>query len=856
MSDGEKLIPINIEDEMKSAYIDYSMSVIVSRALPDVRDGLKPVHRRVLFGMYELGVLSNRAHKKSARIVGEVLGKYHPHGDISVYDAMVRMAQEWSLRYLLVDGQGNFGSVDGDSPAAMRYTEARMRKISEEILADIEKETVDYQLNFDDTLEEPKVMPTKIPNLLINGASGIAVGMATNMPPHNLTEVINGILAYIDNEDIEIDELMQYITAPDFPTGGIIYGYDGVREAFKTGRGRIVIRAKTSFEEVNGREAIIVTEIPYQVNKADMIKKTADLVNEKKIEGISNIRDESDRNGMRIVYELKRDAVPNVVLNTLYKFTALQSSFSVNNIALVKGRPQMLNLKDLIHYFVEHRHEVVVRRTQYDLRKAEERAHILEGLIIASDNIDEVIAIIRSSKDGEEARNRLIERFSLSDLQARAIVEMRLRQLTGLEQDKLRAEYEEIMKLITYLKDLLANKDLRMQVIKDEMAEIKEKYGDERRSIIEYAGGDVSIEDLIADENVVITISHAGYIKRTPLSEYKTQNRGGVGQKGVATRDQDFLEHMFMASNHQYMLFFTQKGKCFWMRVYEIPEGSKVSKGRAIQNLINLENDDKVKAFICTLDLKDEAYINSHYVIMATKKGIVKKTLLEQYSRPRQNGINAITVREDDELFEAKLTNGTSHVLIAVKSGKLVRFEEEKTRPMGRGASGVRGITLADDADEVVGMVTVDKANIEDSQLLVVTEKGYGKRTKLEEEGEAVYRITNRGGKGVKTLKLTEKTGNLVSITDVTDEDDLMIINKSGLTIRMKVSDLRTMGRATQGVKLINIKGNDSIAAVAKVMREEDPELSENASSYENIAENTDNTENSADDAVDETIVE
>ena len=822
MSDGEKLIPINIEDEMKSAYIDYSMSVIVSRALPDVRDGLKPVHRRVLFGMYELGVLSNRAHKKSARIVGEVLGKYHPHGDTSVYDAMVRMAQEWSLRYLLVDGQGNFGSVDGDSPAAMRYTEARMRKISEEILADIEKETVDYQLNFDDTLEEPKVMPTKIPNLLINGASGIAVGMATNMPPHNLTEVINGILAYIDNEEIEINELMQHITAPDFPTGGIIYGYDGVREAFKTGRGRIVIRAKTSFEEVNGREAIIVTEIPYQVNKADMIKKTADLVNEKKIEGISNIRDESDRNGMRIVYELKRDAVPNVVLNTLYKFTALQSSFSVNNIALVKGRPQMLNLKDLIHHFVEHRHEVVVRRTQFDLRKAEERAHILEGLIIASDNIDEVIAIIRSSKDGEEARNRLIERFTLSDLQARAIVEMRLRQLTGLEQDKLRAEYEEIMKLIAYLKDLLANKDLRMQVIKDEMAEIKEKYGDERRSMIEYSGGDVSIEDLIADENVVITISHAGYIKRTPLSEYKTQNRGGVGQKGVATRDQDFLEHMFMASNHQYMLFFTQKGKCFWMRVYEIPEGSKVSKGRAIQNLINLENDDKVKAFICTLDLKDEAYINSHYVIMATKKGIVKKTLLEQYSRPRQNGINAITVREDDELFEAKLTNGTSHVLIAVKSGKLVRFEEEKTRPMGRGASGVRGITLADDADEVVGMVTVDKANIEDSQLLVVTEKGYGKRTKLEEDGEAVYRITNRGGKGVKTLKLTEKTGNLVSITDVTDEDDLMIINKSGLTIRMKVSDLRTMGRATQGVKLINIKGNDSIAAVAKVMREED----------------------------------
>uniref|UniRef100_UPI00404A0B4B DNA gyrase subunit A n=3 Tax=Flavobacterium sp. TaxID=239 RepID=UPI00404A0B4B len=845
MSDGEKLIPINIEDEMKSAYIDYSMSVIVSRALPDVRDGLKPVHRRVLFGMYELGVLSNRAHKKSARIVGEVLGKYHPHGDTSVYDAMVRMAQEWSLRYLLVDGQGNFGSVDGDSPAAMRYTEARMRKISEEILADIEKETVDYQLNFDDTLEEPKVMPTKIPNLLINGASGIAVGMATNMPPHNLTEVINGILAYIDNEEIEIDELMNYITAPDFPTGGTIYGYEGVREAFKTGRGRIVIRAKSNFEEVNGREAIVVTEIPYQVNKADMIKKTADLVNEKKIEGISNIRDESDRNGMRIVYELKRDAVPNVVLNTLYKFTSLQSSFSVNNIALVKGRPQMLNLKDLIHYFVEHRHEVVVRRTQFDLRKAEERAHILEGLIIASDNIDEVIAIIRGSKDGEEARGKLIERFTLSEIQARAIVEMRLRQLTGLEQDKLRAEYEEIMKLIAYLKDLLANKDLRMQVIKDELAEIKEKYGDERRSTIEYAGGDVSIEDLIADENVVITISHAGYIKRTPLTEYKTQNRGGVGQKGVATRDQDFLEHLFMASNHQYMLFFTQKGKCFWMRVYEIPEGSKVSKGRAIQNLINLENGDKVKAFICTLDLKDEAYINSHHVIMTTKKGIVKKTLLEQYSRPRQNGINAITVREDDELFEAKLTNGTSHVLIAAKSGKLVRFEEEKTRPMGRNASGVRGITLANDEDEVVGMVTVNKEDLEDSQILVVTENGYGKRTKLEEDGEAVYRVTNRGGKGVKTLNITEKTGSLVSITDVTDADDLMIINKSGLTIRMQVSDLRIMGRATQGVKLINIKGNDSIAAVAKVMREEEEEeTSIDEANTENPTDENPNLEN------------
>lgn len=826
MSDGEKLIPINIEDEMKSAYIDYSMSVIVSRALPDVRDGLKPVHRRVLYGMYDLGVFSNRAHKKSARIVGEVLGKYHPHGDTSVYDAMVRMAQEWSLRYLLIDGQGNFGSVDGDSPAAMRYTEARMKKMSEDIMADIDKETVDFKLNFDDTLYEPTVMPTKVPNLLINGASGIAVGMATNMPPHNLTEVVDGTLAYIDNNDIEIDELMHHVKAPDFPTGGVIYGYEGVREAFKTGRGRIVIRAKVNFEEVDGRESIVVTEIPYQVNKAEMIKKTADLINEKRIEGIANIRDESDRNGMRIVYILKRDAVPNVVLNTLYKFTQLQSSFSVNNIALVNGRPQMLNLKELIHYFVEHRHDVVVRRAQFELRKAEERAHILEGLIIASDNIDEVIALIRSSKDGDEARTKLIERFTLSEIQARAIVEMRLRQLTGLEQDKLRAEYEEIMKLIQHLKDLLASKELRMQLIKDELIEIRDKYGDERRSTIEYSGGDVSIEDLIADENVVITISHAGYVKRTSLSEYKTQNRGGVGQKGSATRDQDFLEHLFVATNHQYLLFFTQKGKCYWMRVYEIPEGTKTSKGRAIQNLINIESDDKVKAFICTQDLKDEEYINSHYVIMATKKGQVKKTPLEQYSRPRQNGINAITIREDDELLEAKLTNGESQVLVAVKSGKLVRFEEEKTRPMGRTASGVRGITLADDNDEVIGMVSVNKDDINDTQLLVVTEKGYGKRTKLvDEDGEDVYRITNRGGKGVKTLNITEKTGALISINNVTDDDDLMIINKSGLTIRMEVSALRVMGRATQGVRLINIKENDSIAAVTKVMKEDEEEI-------------------------------
>ena len=822
---GERLIPINIEDEMKSAYIDYSMSVIVSRALPDVRDGLKPVHRRVLYGMYDLGLLSNRAHKKSARIVGEVLGKYHPHGDVSVYDAMVRMAQEWSLRYLLVDGQGNFGSVDGDSPAAMRYTEARMKKISEEILSDIDKETVDYQLNFDDSLQEPKVMPTRVPTLLINGASGIAVGMATNMAPHNLTEVIDGTLAYIDNNDIEIDELITYIKAPDFPTGGVIYGYEGVREAFKTGRGRIVMRAKTNFEELSGRECIVVTEIPYQVNKADMIKRTADLVNEKKIEGISNIRDESDRSGMRIVYELKRDAVPNVVLNTLYKFTQLQSSFSVNNIALVNGRPELLNLKDLIHHFVEHRHDVVVRRTQFELRKAEERAHILEGLIIASDNIDEVIALIRGSKDGDEARTKLIERFNLSEIQARAIVEMRLRQLTGLEQDKLRGEYEEIMKLIAGLKDLLASKELRMELIKTELIEIKEKYGDARRSVIEYAGGDVSIEDLIADEQVVVTISHAGYIKRTPLSEYKTQNRGGVGQKSAGTRDQDFLEHMYVATNHQYMLFFTQKGKCYWMRVYEIPEGSKTSKGRAIQNLINIENDDKVKAFICTQDLKDQEYIDSHYVIMATKQGQVKKTPLEQYSRPRQNGINAITIREDDELLEAKLTTGNSQVLIAVKSGKLVRFEEEKTRPMGRTASGVRGITLTDKDDEVIGMISIDKDNVNDSQILVVTENGYGKRTKLvDDDGEDVYRITNRGGKGVKTLNVTDKTGMLIAINAVTDEDDLMIINKSGLTIRMKVSDLRVMGRATQGVRLINIKGNDSIAAVAMVVREDDDE--------------------------------
>jgi len=821
MTDGEKLIPINIEDEMKSAYIDYSMSVIVSRALPDVRDGLKPVHRRVLFGMHELGVTSTKAHKKSARIVGEVLGKYHPHGDTSVYDAMVRMAQEWSLRYMLVEGQGNFGSVDGDSPAAMRYTEVRMRKIAEDILADIDKDTVDHQLNFDDTLKEPTVMPTRIPGLLVNGASGIAVGMATNMPPHNLTEVVDGTLAYINNNDIEIDELMQHVKAPDFPTGGLIYGYDGVRDAFKTGRGKVVIRGKAIIEEVQGRESIIVSEIPYQVNKADMIKKTADLINDKKLEGISAIRDESDRKGMRIVYVLKRDAVPNIVLNKLFKYTALQSSFSVNNIALVNGRPQMLNLKDLIHHFVEHRHDVVTRRTKYLLKKAEERAHILEGLIIASDNIDEVIALIRGSKNTEEARGKLIERFSLSEIQARAIVEMRLRQLTGLEQDKLRAEYDALMETITDLKDILANEPRRMQIIKDELLEVQQKYGDERRSEISYAGGDVSIEDLIPDSKVVITISHAGYIKRTPLDEYKKQNRGGVGAKGSSTRNEDFLEHLFVGTNHQYMLFFTQKGKCFWMRVYEIPEGSKSSKGRAIQNLINIEQDDKVKAFICTQDLKDEEYINSQYVIMATKKGQVKKTSLEQYSRPRTNGINAITIKEGDELLEAKLTTGNSQVMLALKSGKSIRFEESKTRPMGRGASGVRGITLSHENDEVVGMIAVDDM---ESNILVVSEKGYGKRSSLED-----YRVTNRGGKGVKTISVTDKTGELVAIKNVTDEDDLMIINKSGLTIRMAVSDLRVMGRATQGVRLINIKGKDSIAAVAKVMQEEDEEIDPDA---------------------------
>lgn len=817
MAEGEKIIKINIEDEMKSAYIDYSMSVIVSRALPDVRDGFKPVHRRVLYGMQDLGVFSNRPYKKSARIVGDVLGKYHPHGDSSVYDTMVRMAQPWSLRYPMVDGQGNFGSVDGDSPAAMRYTESRLQKIAEEMLADLDKETVDFAPNFDDSLEEPTVLPTKIPNLLCNGASGIAVGMATNMPPHNLTEVVNGTMAYIDNRDIEISELMEHIKAPDFPTGGIIYGYEGVKDAFETGKGKVVMRAKAVIEEIReGREAIIVTEIPYQVNKADMIKKTADLVNEGKISGISDLRDESDRNGMRIVYELKRDSIPNVVLNKLFKYTQLQTSFSVNNIALVAGRPEMLNLKDMIHHFVEHRHEVVIRRTKYELRKAEERAHILEGLIIASDNIDEVIKLIRASKSPDEARDKLMTRFELSEIQSKAIVEMRLRQLTGLEQDKLRAEYEELMKTITDLKDILANEDRRMQIIKDELEYIKGKYGDERRSIIEYSANEMRIEDLIPDEEVVISISHAGYIKRTSLAEYRVQSRGGVGAKGAATRDKDFLEHLFVGTNHNWLLIFTEKGKCFWMRIFEIPEGAKNAKGRALQNLINIEQDDSIKAFINVNDIKDEEYITDKYIVMCTKKGVIKKTKLEAYSRPRTNGINAIGIREGDELLEAKLTNGTNEIMMALKSGKAIRFNEEKVRFMGRTASGVRGVTLASDKDEVVGMICVEN---EDANVLVVSSNGYGKRSAV-----ADYRITNRGGKGVKTINVTDKTGDLIAMKNVTDDDDLMIITLKGITIRMHVDQLRVMGRATQGVKVINLKGDDEIAAVAKVYRDRDEE--------------------------------
>jgi DNA gyrase subunit A len=823
MADGEKIIQINIEDEMKAAYIDYSMSVIVSRALPDIRDGFKPVHRRVLYGMQDLGVYSNRPHKKSARIVGEVLGKYHPHGDSSVYDTMVRMAQPWSLRYPLVDGQGNFGSVDGDSPAAMRYTEARLRKIAEDMLEDLEKETIDFAPNFDDSLQEPTVLPTKIPNLLVNGASGIAVGMATNMAPHNLTEVVDGCIAYVDNKDIEVEELLNYVKAPDFPTGGIIYGYEGVREALTTGRGRIVIRAKAEIEENNGREQIIITEIPYQVNKSELIKKAAELVNDKKLEGISDIRDESDRNGMRIVFELKREAISNVVLNKLYKFTALQTSFSVNNICLVNGRPEMVNLKDLIRHFIDFRHEVVIRRTKFDLRKAEERAHILEGLIIASDNIDEVIKIIRASKSPEEARDNLIARFNLSDLQSRAIVEMRLRQLTGLEQDKLRAEYTDLMALITDLKDILANEDRRMQIIKDELNYVKDKYGDVRQSRIEYAASEMRMEDLIPDEEVIITISHAGYIKRTSLSEYKVQNRGGMGSKGSTTRDKDFLEHLFVATNHNYLLIFTEKGRCFWMRVYEVPEGNKLAKGRAIQNLLNIAQDDKVKAYVKVQDLTDKEYVENNFIIMCTKEGVIKKTSLEAYSRPRTNGINAITIRENDELLEAKLTDGTNEIVLATKSGRAIRFNEEKVRPMGRNASGVRGVTLLGETDEVVGMVCV-KDNT--STVLVVSEKGYGKRSFLNdpEDGEPIYRITNRGGKGVKTINVTDKTGPLLAIKNVTDEDDLMIITKAGVTIRMHVDSLRVMGRAAQGVRLINLKGSASIAAVARAPRSEDEE--------------------------------
>lgn len=823
-AEGEKIIKVNIEDQMKSSYIDYSMSVIVSRALPDVRDGLKPVHRRVLYGMQGLGVYSNRPYKKSARIVGEVLGKYHPHGDSSVYDTMVRMAQPWSLRYQLVDGQGNFGSVDGDSPAAMRYTEARLKKISEDMLSDLDKETVDFRNNFDDSMTEPTVLPTKIPNLLVNGASGIAVGMATNMAPHNLNEVVDGTIAYIDNPDIEVEGLMEHIKAPDFPTGGIIYGYEGVKSAFETGKGRVVIRAKANIEinPKTEREHIVVTEIPYLVNKAEMIKKTADLVNEGRLDGISDIRDESDRNGMRIVYELRRDAIPNVVLNKLYKYTGLQTSFSVNNICLVNGRPELLNLKQIIGHFVDFRHEVVVRRTTFELNKAEERAHILEGLIIASDNIDEVIKIIRGSSSPDEARENLMERFKLSEIQSRAIVEMRLRQLTGLEQDKLRSEYEELMITIADLKDILANRERRMQIIKDELEYIKEKYGDERRSQIEYSASEMRIEDLIPDEEVVVTISHAGYIKRTNLDEYKVQNRGGRGSKGSTTRDKDFLESIFVATNHNYLMFFTEKGKCYWMRVFEIPEGSKVSKGRAIQNLINIEQDDKIKAYINVEDLTDEEYINNHYIVMCTKKGIIKKTILEAYSRPRANGINAININEGDELIEAKLTNGHKELILAKKSGYAIRFNESTVRTVGRNSIGVKGVTMSTEDDEVIGMISLDPDS--ENSILVVSENGYGKRSYFNdpETGEPIYRVTNRGGKGVKTMNVTEKTGNLISIKNVTDEDDLMIITKNGITIRLPIDQIRVMGRAAQGVIMIKLGKNEEIAAVAKVPKEEE----------------------------------
>ncbi|PWG82110.1 DNA gyrase subunit A [Pararcticibacter amylolyticus] len=830
---NNRIIPINIEEEMKSAYIDYSMSVIVSRALPDVRDGLKPVHRRVLYGMLDLGVTSGKPHKKSARIVGDVLGKYHPHGDSSVYGTMVRMAQEWSLRYPLVDGQGNFGSVDGDEPAAMRYTEARLKKIAEEMLADINKDTIDYQLNFDDTLEEPTVLPTKIPNLLVNGASGIAVGMATNMAPHNLNEVVNATMAYIDDRDIEISGLMQYVKAPDFPTGGIIYGHAGVKEAYETGRGRVVMRAKAEIETFgHDRERIIVTEIPYMVNKAQMIESTAALVNEKRIEGISEIRDESDRTGMRIVYEIKRDGNASIVLNNLYKYTALQSSFSVNNIALVHGRPMMLNLKDLIKHFVDHRHEVVIRRTRFELAEAEKRAHILEGLLIALDHLDEVISLIRSSATPEDARTGLIEKFGLSDLQARAILDMTLRRLTGLERDKIKDEYAELMKTVEYLKSILADEGLRMQIIKDELAEIAEKYGDERKTTIVHSAEDMRMEDFIEDEEVVITISYEGYIKRTPLSEYHRQGRGGKGSLGSNSRDKDFIEHIIIASNHNYMLFFTEAGRCFWLRVFEVPEGSRTSKGRAIQNIINIPKEEKIKAYIKVKNLRDQEYLENNFIIMCTRKGTIKKTSLEAYSRPRANGINAININEGDQLLEANLTDGSSEIIMALRSGRAIRFNESTVRPMGRTATGVRGVTLAHDKDEVIGMLSI---NNPEATVLVVSEKGYGKRTNLED-----YRVTNRGGKGVKTINVTEKTGELVAIKDVTDTDDLMIINRSGIVIRIAIGELRVMGRATQGVRLISLKGEDAIASIAKVEHEEEAETAEVLNEPEELASEED----------------
>ncbi len=843
MAEGNNgtIIPINIEDEMRGAYIDYSMSVIISRALPDVRDGLKPVHRRVLYGMLDLGVNWNKSYKKSARIVGEVLGKYHPHGDSSVYDTMVRMAQSWSLRYPLVDGQGNFGSVDGDSPAAMRYTEARLRRIADELLTDINKETVDFQFNFDDSLKEPTVLPAKLPNLLLNGSSGIAVGMATNMAPHNLTEVVNGITAYIDNNDIEISELMEHVTAPDFPTGGTIYGYTGVKAALETGRGRVVLRAKADIETTKtGREQIIVTEIPYQVNKASMIEKTAGLVNEKKIEGISDLRDESDRDGMRIVYELKKDAIGNVVLNNLYKYTQLQSSFSVNNVALVKGRPYTLNLKDLIKHFVEHRHEVVVRRTEYELREAQKRAHILEGYLIALDNLDEVINLIRSSRDPEVAKTGLIEKFSLSEIQAKAILEMRLQRLTGLEREKIQKEYDELMELIAHLEEILANVELRMGIIKDELAEIKDRYGDERRTDIIHSAEDFTTEDMIPNEEMLITISHEGYVKRTLLSEYRTQGRGGVGSKGAGTKDSDFTEYLFMGMTHNYLLIFTEFGKVFWKKVWELPEGSKTAKGRPVQNLINIEPGDSIRGVINVADLKDEDYINNNFVVMCTEKGTIKKTTLEAYSRPRTNGINAITINEGDRLLDIKLTNGDNHIIIGKRSGKVVHFHESQTRAMGRTAAGVRGVRLEGEDDRVVGMVCVNR---EDANLLVVSEKGYGKRSAI-----ADYRITKRGGKGVKTINITEKTGNLVAIKEVIDTDDLMIINKSGITIRISVAGLRVMGRATQGVRVIRLNEGDAISSVEKIELIEVEEEAEAGEAITSEGENT-TTEGSAGDS-------